>query len=96
MIQAQPQGIEAIMQALSTGGMPSGQLGKLPSPANPQAQLEAQAGNQGGQPLPTGAPQSGAIDPLQEALAGIDPQKLELIIQALLGQGAFNQQTPVG
>lgn len=102
MQQTSPQGIDAILQALAVGGQPTGQIGKLPSPVNPQAQLAAQAalGTPSGQgqvgQMPAGMPQSGATDPLQAALMDANPEQLNMILEALLRGGAFNQQVPAG
>lgn len=101
--QASPQGIEAIMAALGTGGMPNGQLGKMPTGVNPtNAPNPAAAPNggmvstQGGAAMPIpGMQQQGAMDPMGGAMGELSPQLLQMILQALMQGGAFNQQAPV-
>lgn len=99
---AAPQGLEAIMAALGTGGMPNGQLGKIPSGVNPVASPNPAAAPNGGMvsgtggaPMPIpGMPQQGAMDPMAGAMGEIDPQMLQMILQALMQGGAFNSQVP--
>ncbi len=100
-------GIDSIMQALAVGGQPLGQMGKLPSGINPsQGDMTSpaphgQGRNAQSQPIPAPgqSPLPGQAgvgpNPTQTALANIDPQQLQLIIQALLG-GAFNPQPDPG
>lgn len=89
------QGIPAILQALETGGMPNGNLGKLPSPAMPNLNAMAQAPN--GAAMPQGIPgvQGASVDPLQAGMQEANPQLLQLLLDALLRGGAFNAQPPV-
>jgi hypothetical protein len=97
--QTAPQGIDAILSALSVGGQPNGQLGKLPSAVNP-INSPGPMVQPGGGIIPQstdmlqGLPQSGATDPLSGALGDLNPEMLQMIIQALLQGGAFNQGTP--
>lgn len=101
---APPQGLNAILAALGTGGAPVGNLGKLPSPIVPP---NAQAMTGGGTPLPLpGAqapsgqtpsapmPGQGAVNPLMQELAALGPQGLQMILQALAGQGGMNPGAP--
>jgi hypothetical protein len=90
-VNQSPQGLEAIMAALATGGQPMGNIAQAPNPMLPNT----------GQPIPQmpAMPQGGAmgaVDPLQAGLAEMDPQMLQIILQAMAQGGLFNQQPPVG
>lgn len=98
---AQPQGIDAILAALGTGGQPNGQIGKMAPPINAQTGITALdptmqppiAGAPQG--MPPGMPQAGAVDPMAGAMGDVNPQMVQMIIQALMQGGAFNQQPAV-
>lgn len=99
----QPQGIDAILAALGTGGMPNGKLGQMPGPLDPMANpmpAATPAGGMvatgGGAAMPIPGMQMGATDPMGGAMNEINPQMLQMILQALLQGGAFNQAVPVG
>lgn len=84
---AGPQGLEAIMAALATGGAPMGNMAQAQTPMQPPMQGMPMAG-------------AGAFDPLAAEQAGgaINPQMLEMIIQALMSGGmpqAINGAPPV-
>lgn len=89
---AAPQGIDAILSALSTGGLPNGNIANLPAPAVPQGALPAQPGI----PSMPGMPQAGAMDPLAGGMNELNPEMLQMIIQALMQGGAFNGQPQGG
>lgn len=80
-------GLPNILAALETGGMPQGQLGKLPSPTNPQAAMPGA--------MPTGTPMPTQAGVMPE----VSPDLIQALLEALLRGGQFNQlptpsQTP--
>lgn len=72
-------GIPNILAALETGGMPQGQLGKLPSPITPQGAMPAA--------LPTGTPPQSPTGVMPE----VSPEIIQALLEALLRGGQFNQ-----
>lgn len=83
-VQQPPSGLESILAALATGGQPVGQMGKEASPIAPPAPV----GNLQGAPV-------GAVNPIQQALASMDPAALQQLLAALQS-GGFNQPPQVG
>lgn len=82
-----------------------GQLGKVPVGVNPSAPavgMPAMAGPgavpampmEGAMPAP--GTQAGASDPLATALSALQPEQIQLILNALLRGGAFNSQVQPG
>jgi hypothetical protein len=82
-------GITAILQGLTTGGQPVGELGKQASNVNPSVgDLSAPA-------VDSQLPLTGTgPNPVANGLPQIDPQQLQLILQALLGQAYANPPSP--
>jgi len=89
-----PQGIDAILAALQSGGVPMGQMGQVPGPFAQPGGITPPMPMPGMPQLP-GAP-NGAVDPLAGVMGDVNPEMLQMILQALLG-GGFNQgQVPIG
>lgn len=96
----QPQGIDAILAALQSGGQPNGNIANLPPPVNAQTGITAldpaaQAASVGSStgPIPPGLPQMGATDPLAGGgMADLNPAMVQAIVEALMRSGAFNTQ----
>lgn len=82
-----PQGLESILQALSLGGQPTGNIANLPPPTAVQQQPGA------GVP-PTGGAAS-LPDPVQQLLAA-NPGQAEIILEALAAAGVFNAAPTAG